>query len=101
MRKEEMFLGYKMVCQAVSYQYVLREQKPCGHIDNTARHVNLPLQSCIGCPSWGLNAHAVEERPSTSGVGVRIAGRARLPDDVRGHERERRRQIRAPLQKIV
>ena len=37
-----------------------------------------------------LNAHAVKERLGASGVGVGVAGRARLPEDVRGQERERR-----------
>ena len=52
-------------------------------------------------PLRGLNAHAVEERPSAGGVGVGVAGRARLPHNVLGQERERRGQIRAVLQEIV
>ena len=43
-----------------------------------------------GGSSRELNAYAVEERPSVSGVGIRVGRRRHLPDDIRGQERERR-----------
>jgi len=51
--------------------------------------------------SRGAHSHAVEERPSASGVGVGVAGSARLPEDLRGQERQRRGQIDAALQEVV
>src|ERR1035441_8008644 len=51
--------------------------------------------------SWGVNAHAIEKPPGARGVRVSVGGRARLPDNIRGHERERRGQIRATHQEVV
>ena len=70
--------------------------KRCRH------HDPLVMVGTRSTASFIATSHPPGKRPPrTTAVSVSPTGRARLPDDVRRQEHERRGQIRAPLQTIV